>query len=147
MGYAHMQAPTYAPKPKNPSTTKKHNPAKDAICHQCGEVSHWRRNCPIYLAELMKKKNYLKELALQGLRGEVRNWSRELNILIYFNAIPWDDIYEIDLSSSNTNDSSMYVVSNKRAKLNLDSTLLWHCRLDTYSETQGELQHDVLLDQ
>ncbi|GKF93508.1 hypothetical protein Tco_0280227, partial [Tanacetum coccineum] len=37
MGCAHMQAPTYAPKPKNPSTTKKHNPAKDAICHQCGE--------------------------------------------------------------------------------------------------------------
>ncbi|GKD31808.1 zinc finger, CCHC-type containing protein, partial [Tanacetum coccineum] len=24
---------------------KKDNPAKDAICHQCGEVGHWRRNC------------------------------------------------------------------------------------------------------
>nr|GEV16713.1 zinc finger, CCHC-type [Tanacetum cinerariifolium] len=51
------------------------------------------------------------------------------NNLIYFNAIPRDDIYEIVLSSSNTNDSSMYAVSNKRAKLNLDSPLLWHCRL------------------
>ncbi|GJZ12014.1 hypothetical protein Tco_0546773 [Tanacetum coccineum] len=46
------------------------------------------------------------------------------NNLIYFNVILRDDIYEIDLSSSNTNDSSMFVVSNKRAKLNLDSALL-----------------------
>ncbi|GJZ01840.1 retrotransposon protein, putative, ty1-copia subclass [Tanacetum coccineum] len=57
-----------------------------------------------------------------------------------------DDIYEIDLSSSNTNDSYMYVVSNKRAKLNLDSTLLWHCRLGHISKKRNEkLQHDGLL--
>ncbi|GKD00031.1 zinc finger, CCHC-type containing protein, partial [Tanacetum coccineum] len=56
MGYAPMQAPPFAPKPKNPPTPKKDNPAKDVICHQCGEVGHWRRNCPIYLLELMKKK-------------------------------------------------------------------------------------------
>ncbi|GJZ57749.1 zinc finger, CCHC-type containing protein [Tanacetum coccineum] len=50
-------------KPKGIKTTKltlpppkKDNPAKDAICHQCGEVGHWRRNCPVYLTELMKKK-------------------------------------------------------------------------------------------
>ncbi|GJR87438.1 retrotransposon protein, putative, ty1-copia subclass [Tanacetum coccineum] len=58
-----------------------------------------------------------------------------------------DDIYEIDLSSSNTNDSSMYDVSNKRAKLNLDSTLLWHYRLGHISKKRIEkLQHDGLLD-
>ncbi|GKC67343.1 retrotransposon protein, putative, ty1-copia subclass [Tanacetum coccineum] len=69
------------------------------------------------------------------------------NNLVYFNAIPQDDIYEIDLSSSNTNDSSMYAVSNKRAKLNLDSTLLWHCRLGHISKKRIEkLQHDGLLD-
>nr|GEY52467.1 hypothetical protein [Tanacetum cinerariifolium] len=56
MGYAPMEAPPFSPKPKNPSTPKKDNPAKDAICHQCGVVGHWRRNCPIYLLELMKKK-------------------------------------------------------------------------------------------
>ncbi|GJV47884.1 zinc finger, CCHC-type containing protein [Tanacetum coccineum] len=56
MGYAPVQAPPFASKPKNPPTPKKDNPAKDAICHQCGEVGHWRRNCPIYLSELMKKK-------------------------------------------------------------------------------------------
>ncbi|GJR77199.1 zinc finger, CCHC-type containing protein [Tanacetum coccineum] len=69
------------------------------------------------------------------------------NNFIYSNAILRDDIYEIDLSSSNTNDSSMYAVSNKRAKLNLDSTLLWHCRLGHISKKRIEkLQHDGLLD-
>ncbi|GKB68889.1 hypothetical protein Tco_0930301, partial [Tanacetum coccineum] len=37
------------------------------------------------------------------------------NNLIYFNAIPRDDIYEIVMSSSNTNDSLMFAISNKRA--------------------------------
>nr|GEV34224.1 hypothetical protein [Tanacetum cinerariifolium] len=35
---------------------KKDNPAKDAICHQYGEVGNWKRNCPVYLTELMKNK-------------------------------------------------------------------------------------------
>ncbi|GKA06347.1 retrotransposon protein, putative, ty1-copia subclass [Tanacetum coccineum] len=68
------------------------------------------------------------------------------NNLVYFCAIPWDDIYEIDLSSFNTNDSSMYVIRNKRAKLNLDSTLLWHCCLGHIGKERIEkLQHDGLL--
>ncbi|GJS08881.1 hypothetical protein Tco_0365677 [Tanacetum coccineum] len=49
--------------------------------------------------------------------------------LIYFNAVPRYGIFEIGLSDSNTNVSSMYAVRNKRAMLNLDSSLLWHCRL------------------
>nr|GEZ89229.1 retrovirus-related Pol polyprotein from transposon TNT 1-94 [Tanacetum cinerariifolium] len=36
-----------------------------------------------------------------------------------------DGIFEIDLSNSLTNESSVYVVSNKRAKLDLDSALYW----------------------
>nr|GFC88149.1 zinc finger, CCHC-type [Tanacetum cinerariifolium] len=55
IGYASNNA-SFAPKPKTPPPPKKYNPAKDAICHQCGEVGHWRRNCPVYLVELMKKK-------------------------------------------------------------------------------------------
>ncbi|GJR29927.1 retrotransposon protein, putative, ty1-copia subclass [Tanacetum coccineum] len=41
----------------------------------------------------------------------------------------------------------MYAVGNKRAKLNLDSALLWHCRLGHISKKRIEkLQHDGLLD-
>ncbi|GJW01661.1 zinc finger, CCHC-type containing protein [Tanacetum coccineum] len=245
MRNALVPAPSFAPKPKNPPTTKKDNPAKDAICHQCGEVGHWRRNCPLYLAELIKNKKLSQGastsgiftielysfpstswvyntgcgthicITTQGLRGSrklkpgalslyvgdghrasveaIREFHLCLpsglvliihnchyapfitrgiisvsclykdsfvnrfendntilvsrNNLVYFNAILWDDIYEIDLSYSNTNDNSMYAISNKRAKLNLDSTLLWHCRLGHISKKRiKKLQHDGLLD-
>nr|GEX73249.1 hypothetical protein [Tanacetum cinerariifolium] len=35
---------------------KREDLAKDSICHECGETRHWKRNCPQYLAELLKKK-------------------------------------------------------------------------------------------
>ncbi|GKF51291.1 zinc finger, CCHC-type containing protein, partial [Tanacetum coccineum] len=243
MGNALVPAPSFAPKPKNPSTPKKDYPAKDAICHQCGEVGHWRRNCPVYLAELLKKKKLsqgastsgiftielysfpstywvydtsygthicittlglkgsrkLKPRALSLYMGEGHRVSVEAigefhlclpsglvlilhnchyapsitrkiisvsrlyddgfvnrfdgnvllvsrNNLVYFSAIIKDGIYEIKLSFSNKNDSSMYAISNKRAKLNLDSTLLWHYHLGHISKKDIEkLQHDGLL--
>nr|GEV67990.1 hypothetical protein [Tanacetum cinerariifolium] len=46
----------YAPKPKIPLPPNNEHPAKDAICYQCGEVGHWRRNYPMYIIELTKKK-------------------------------------------------------------------------------------------
>nr|GEV84192.1 hypothetical protein [Tanacetum cinerariifolium] len=46
----------YAPKPKIPPPPKREDLAKDSICHECGETGHWKRNCPQYLAELLKKK-------------------------------------------------------------------------------------------
>nr|GEY81346.1 hypothetical protein [Tanacetum cinerariifolium] len=68
------------------------------------------------------------------------------NNLVYFKAIPQDGIYEIDMSCSNTNDSSMYAITNKRAKIDLDSSLLWHCHLGHISKKRIEkLQHDGLL--
>ncbi|GJT22545.1 retrotransposon protein, putative, ty1-copia subclass [Tanacetum coccineum] len=66
MGYAHVQAPPFAPKPKNPPTPKKDNHLKDAICYQCGEVGHWRRNCPVYLTELMKNKKLSQGASTSG---------------------------------------------------------------------------------
>ncbi|GJT92717.1 zinc finger, CCHC-type containing protein [Tanacetum coccineum] len=36
----------YAPKPKIPPPPKREDPAKDSICHECGETGHWKRNCP-----------------------------------------------------------------------------------------------------
>nr|GFB39131.1 hypothetical protein [Tanacetum cinerariifolium] len=68
------------------------------------------------------------------------------NNVVYFCAIPRDGIFDIDLSNSLTNESSVYAVSNKRAKLDLDSALLWHCRLGHISKKRIEkLQHDGLL--
>nr|GFA63120.1 hypothetical protein [Tanacetum cinerariifolium] len=115
----------YAPKPKIPPPPKRKNPANDSICHECGEIGHWKRNCPQYLAELMKKKKNTTSGAsgsAQGLRA-----SRKLKP----GALSF----------------SVYAVSNKRAKLDLDSALLWHFRLGHISKKRIEkLQHDGLLD-
>nr|GEU35003.1 hypothetical protein [Tanacetum cinerariifolium] len=234
----------YAPKPKIPPPPKREDLAKDSICHECGETRHWKRNCPQYLAELMKKKKnaasgaaglgiFVIELntilnrswiydigcgthicnTTHGLRASrkmkpgdlslyVGNGQREAveainvfylcllsgleivlnnchyassitrgvisvfrlyedgfinrfvnntiqvsrNNMVYFSAIPMDGIFEIDLSNSHTNKSSIYAVRNKRAKLDLDSALLWHCLLGHISKKHIEkLQHDGLL--
>ncbi|GJU28811.1 retrovirus-related pol polyprotein from transposon TNT 1-94 [Tanacetum coccineum] len=31
-------------------------PTKDDACHHCKQVGHWKMNCPVYLAELQKKR-------------------------------------------------------------------------------------------
>ncbi|GKA35373.1 zinc finger, CCHC-type containing protein [Tanacetum coccineum] len=215
-----------AGKPKIPPPPKRKNSTKDLTYYQCGDTGHWKRNCPRYLAELLKTKKLsqgasgsgiftikvyifpnksgvydtgcgthicnttqglmrsrkLKPGALSlyvgnGQRAAVKvigsyhlclpgglvivlnnchyapsitrgiisvsrlyddgyvnrfvdnTISISRNNMVYFSVVPRDGIFEIDLSNSNTNDSSMYVVSNKRAKLNLDFALLWHCRL------------------
>nr|GEY62589.1 hypothetical protein [Tanacetum cinerariifolium] len=51
------------------------------------------------------------------------------NDVRYFNAIPRDGIYEIDMHNLVPKVNSIYNVSNKRAKHNLDSTYLWHCKM------------------
>ncbi|GKD23075.1 retrotransposon protein, putative, ty1-copia subclass [Tanacetum coccineum] len=51
------------------------------------------------------------------------------NNIVYFNVIPSNGIYEIDMHNLVPNVNSIYNVSTKRAKHNLDSTYLWHCRL------------------
>nr|GEW51092.1 hypothetical protein [Tanacetum cinerariifolium] len=191
----------YAPKPKIHPPPERENLAKDSICHQCGDTGHWKKNCPRYLAELLKNKKlsqgasdsgiFTIELytfpnkswvydtgcgthicnTTQGLRGSRKLKPEALSlymgngqraavkaigtyhlclsnglVIILNNChytlsitrgiisvskfdVSRDGIFETDLSNSNTIDSSMYVVSNKRAKLNLDSALLWHRRL------------------
>ncbi|GJX87793.1 retrotransposon protein, putative, ty1-copia subclass, partial [Tanacetum coccineum] len=48
------------------------------------------------------------------------------NNVFYFNVIPSNGIYEIDVHDLVPNVNSIYNVSTKRAKHNLDSTYLWH---------------------
>ncbi|GJY54398.1 retrotransposon protein, putative, ty1-copia subclass [Tanacetum coccineum] len=228
---------------QNPKPSAKEHPAKDDTCHHCKEVGHWKRNCPVYLAELLKKKKQvgsasssgiftielfafpnkswvydtgcgthicitkqgfrearkLKQGALylyvgNGVRAQVEaigsydlvlpnglvicldnchyapsitrgvvlvhrlvengfvqcftdfGISVSKNNVFYFNVIPSNGIYEIDMHDLVPNVNSIYNVSTKRAKHNLDSTYLWHCRLAHISKKRIEkLQQEGLL--
>ncbi|GJW14500.1 zinc finger, CCHC-type containing protein [Tanacetum coccineum] len=163
----------YAPKPKIPPPPKREDPAKDSICHECGETGHWKRNCPQYLAELLKKKKntasgagggsgQVGKLKPGALSLYVGNGQREaveaignfdlslpsglvivLNNCHYALSITrgvisvsclYDDGF-INRFVNNTiqvsRNNMVYFSAIRRAKLDLDSALLWHCRLDT----------------
>ncbi|GKA13373.1 retrotransposon protein, putative, ty1-copia subclass [Tanacetum coccineum] len=123
----------YIPKPKNPKPSTKEHPAKDDACHHCKEVGHWKRNYNVYLAKLLKKKKQVGSAS----------FSEQCSL---FNVIPSNGIYEIDMHDLVPNVNSIYNVSTKRAKHNLDSTYLWHCRLAHISKKRIEkLQQEGLL--
>nr|GEW85552.1 putative retrotransposon protein [Tanacetum cinerariifolium] len=64
----------------------------------------------------------------------------------YFNDIPHDGIYKIDMHNLVPNVSSIYNASNKRTKHNLDSTYPWHCCLGHINKKHiAKLQHDRLI--
>nr|GEX51160.1 hypothetical protein [Tanacetum cinerariifolium] len=231
------------PKPKNPKPSAKEHPAKDDTCHHYKEVGHWKRNCHVYRAELLKKKKKvgtasssgiftielfafpnkswvydagcgthicitkqgfrearnLKQGALylyvgNGVRVQVEaigsydlvlpngfvicldnchyapsitrgvvlvhrlvengsvqcftdfGISVSKKNVLYFNVIPSNGIYEIDMHDLVPDDNFIYNVSTKRAKHNLDSTYLWHYRLAHISNKRIEkLQQEGLL--
>ncbi|GJX85343.1 putative RNA-directed DNA polymerase [Tanacetum coccineum] len=233
----------YISQPKNPKPAAIERPAKDDACHHCKEVGHWKRNCPTYLAELLKKKKVgsasssgifaielfsfpnnnswvydtgcgthicitkqgfriekkLKRGSLylyvgNGVRAQVEaigsfdlvlpnglvicldnchyaptitrgvvsvsclvdngfdhcftdyGISISKNGVHYFDAIACNGIYEIDMHDLVPNVNSIYNVSNKRVKHNLDSTYLWHCRLAHINKKRiKQLQQDGLL--
>ncbi|GKB36619.1 zinc finger, CCHC-type containing protein [Tanacetum coccineum] len=104
---------------------------------------------PIRSGKVQKKINKNKkpplEAELSPISIRVAKEQEAVSGSQYFSVVPRDGIYEIDLSNSNTNDSSMYAISNKRANLNLDSSLLWLCRLGHISKKRIEkLQYDGL---
>ncbi|GJU36436.1 retrotransposon protein, putative, ty1-copia subclass [Tanacetum coccineum] len=68
------------------------------------------------------------------------------NDVLYFNAIARNGIYEIDMHDLVPNVNSIYNVSNKRVKRNLDSTYLWHyCLAHINKKRIKQLQQDGLL--
>ncbi|GKC01912.1 reverse transcriptase domain-containing protein [Tanacetum coccineum] len=96
----------YAPKAKISPPPKKEHPTKDVTCHHCNEVGHRRRrNCPAYLVELKKKKKKTSHASTSDYGISVSK-----DNVIYFNTIPRDGIYEIDMHNFISNDSSMYSV-------------------------------------
>ncbi|GJU74096.1 retrotransposon protein, putative, ty1-copia subclass [Tanacetum coccineum] len=200
----------YIPKPKNPKPFAKGHPAKDDTYHHCKEVGHWKRNCHVYLAELLKKKKQVGSTSSSGIftielfafpnkswvydtgcveaigsydlvlpnglviclynchyapsitRGVVSVHRLVENRFVqcfmdfgitvsknnghYFNVIPSNGIYEIDMHDLVPNVNSIYNVSTKRAKHNLDSNYLWNCHLAHISKKCIEkLQQEGLL--
>ncbi|GJW06706.1 retrotransposon protein, putative, ty1-copia subclass [Tanacetum coccineum] len=82
---------------------------------------------------------YLMELVLQEIKGSRKLKPGDLSLYM-------GNGQRAAVEAIESYDFSMYAVSNKRAKLNLDSTLLWHCHLRHISKKRIEkLQHDGLL--
>ncbi|GJY52329.1 retrotransposon protein, putative, ty1-copia subclass [Tanacetum coccineum] len=154
-------------------------PAKDDTCHHYKEVGHCKRNCPAYLAELIKKKKQVDTVSssdvfiIELFSFPTTSWvydtmyivqfSRLVNMdlfnvftdygisisknnVLYFNVVARNGIYEIDMHDLVPNVNSIYNVSNKRVKRNLDSTYLWHCHLAHINKKRiKQLQQDGLL--
>nr|GEZ62721.1 hypothetical protein [Tanacetum cinerariifolium] len=64
----------YIPKPKNHKPAAKEHPAKDDTCHHCKGVGYWKRNCLVYLAELLKKK---KKVGIASSLGFLKSTNDE----------------------------------------------------------------------
>ncbi|GJV48244.1 retrotransposon protein, putative, ty1-copia subclass [Tanacetum coccineum] len=113
---------SYIPKPKNPKHYAKEHLTKDDACHHCKEVGHCKRNCPAYLAELIKKKKQVgttsssrsyksKKAETRSslfVRGQWFSCTIFKNNVLYFNTIPSDGIYEIDMLNLVPNVNSIY---------------------------------------
>nr|GEV77640.1 hypothetical protein [Tanacetum cinerariifolium] len=97
-------------------------PAADSAAN---DVGHWKRNCPVYLAELLKKKKQVGSASSLGLEKQ-GNCNKKHSICTWAMV---NGIYEIDMHDLVPNDNYIYNVSTKRTKHNLDYTYLWHCRL------------------
>nr|GEU56232.1 retrotransposon protein, putative, Ty1-copia subclass [Tanacetum cinerariifolium] len=174
MGYALNNAP-FSPKPKTPPLPKKDNPGlrgskklkPGALSLYVGDGHHlaveairtYHLELPSGLVIVLNNCHYAPSITRgvilvsclfdDGFINRFDDYnviSVSKNNLVYFMVIPRNGIFEIDMSYSNINDSSMYEITNKRAKINLDSSLLWHYRLGHISKKRIEkLLHDGLL--
>ncbi|GKA67583.1 retrotransposon protein, putative, ty1-copia subclass [Tanacetum coccineum] len=135
----------YIPKPKNPKPSAKEHPAKDDTCHHCKEVGHY--NCH-YVPSITRGVVSVHRLVENGFVQCFTDFgiSVSKNNVHYFNVIPSNGIYEIDMNDLVPNNNSIYNVSTERVKRNLDSTYLWHCRHAHISKKRIEkLQQEGLL--
>nr|GEV57869.1 hypothetical protein [Tanacetum cinerariifolium] len=164
---------SYAPKPKIPPQLNKDNPTKDRSkklnpgalnlyvgnghCESVEATGTFHLCLPSGLVVVLNNCHYASPItrgiisvSLLYENGFVNRFKNNgiyvsKDNSFYFHVIPRDGIYEIDLHYSNINDSYVYDVSNKIAKLYLDSTLLWHCLLGHINKKRIEkLQHDGL---
>ncbi|GKB92493.1 retrotransposon protein, putative, ty1-copia subclass [Tanacetum coccineum] len=71
----------YIPKPKIPTPTAKRNPANDDTCHLTARCGSIRKDVPVYLAELLKKKKQVgsaSSSAFKVFKNEVENSHRKI---------------------------------------------------------------------
>nr|GEY12384.1 hypothetical protein [Tanacetum cinerariifolium] len=131
---------SYIPKPKHPKPNPKEHLAKNDTCHHCKEGLRGSRKLKqgdLYLYvgnEVRAQVEAIGSFDLVLPNGfvicldnchyvpSITRVSR--NNVLYFNAIPSNGIYEVDMSNPVPNVNSIYNVSNKRVKHNLDSTYL-----------------------
>ncbi|GJZ58260.1 retrotransposon protein, putative, ty1-copia subclass [Tanacetum coccineum] len=115
------------------SLAAKSAPAKDDACHHCKEVGHWKRNCPVYLAELQKKGS---KLALPVLRDrkEVKQGA------LYF--VPWAMVFRAQVEKGfkcqKEAKTSQKPTRNERDKNKSEESAKDHSRI---SPTQQERQY------
>nr|GEX78386.1 hypothetical protein [Tanacetum cinerariifolium] len=109
----------YALKPKIPPPRKKENIAKDSVYHQCSDTgiltielytfpnksSVYDTSCGTHICNTTQGLRGSRKLNPRALSLYMGNVSR--NNLVYFSVVQRDDIFEIDLSDNNTNDSSI----------------------------------------
>nr|GEZ54215.1 hypothetical protein [Tanacetum cinerariifolium] len=65
---------SYVSKSKNPKPNAKEHSIKNDACHHCKEVGHWKRNCHVYLAKLIKNK---KQVGYASSLGSYRSKKAE----------------------------------------------------------------------
>nr|GFB74476.1 hypothetical protein [Tanacetum cinerariifolium] len=66
----------YISKPRNPKPSPKGYPTKDDTCHHYKEVGYYKKNCPAYLAKLIKNKKQVdtaSSLDIFVFKSEVEN--------------------------------------------------------------------------
>ncbi|GJU55030.1 retrotransposon protein, putative, ty1-copia subclass [Tanacetum coccineum] len=55
------------PQSQQPKHAANYAHTKYNACHHCKEVGHWKRNCPVYLAELQKKRKQVGSASSSGI--------------------------------------------------------------------------------
>nr|GFA72272.1 zinc finger, CCHC-type [Tanacetum cinerariifolium] len=143
------QVVPYQPKPKPNPLKRKENPNKDQACHHCHVVEHWKRNCPFYLEELRANKKKSDQCCSFRFVGSCfhhtiasNGISVSLNGIFYFSVISVNGVFEIDMNNnvSKNNNNSIFSI-NKKRKLDLNSSYLWHCRLAHIGKTRMQKLH------
>lgn len=88
---------------------------------------------------LLIDNGYVQTLTSYGI-------SVSLNNVFYLIAILVNGVFVIDMHELVPNNNSIFTISNKRVKHDLDSIYFWHCRLAHIGKKCIEkLQHDELL--